>query len=71
MLSPKSFKSDPQLHCRIPVCAYKLVMFQLDNISLFIRNDSGHIDQLTRLVRQEHGHCKDSVPLDKPQLYNA
>ena len=37
MLRSKCFHCNTQFYYRISVCTYKLIMFQFDNIALFVR----------------------------------
>ena len=71
MLRPKRLHGDAQLHRRIPVGADKLVVLQLDDIALLLRNGGGHPHQLARLIRKQDGYGKDPVSLDQSVLYDG
>ena len=60
-----------KFHRCVSVCAYKLVVLQLDHIALLVRNCSGHTHQLTRLVRKQYGYGEDTVSLDQAVLYDG
>ena len=69
MVCTKRLQSDLQFYSCITVCAYKLVMIQLDNISLILCNNRSHTYQFTRLIRDKNRYGKDSVTLDQTMLY--
>ena len=71
MLRPECLHGDTQFHRRIPVCADKLVVLQLDHVALFLRDGGGHPHQLARLVWKQDGYGKDPVSLDEPVLYDG
>ena len=71
MVCTKCLQSDLQLHSRITVGAYKLVVIHLDNISLILCDNGSHTYQLTWLIRDQNRYGNDSVTLDQTMLYNG
>ena len=47
-----------KLYCRISVCTYKLVMLQLNYISLSFCDCLRHLDKFTRFVRKKYRYRK-------------
>ena len=70
MIRTKRLQRNLKFHSRISVRTYKLVMIQLNNIPLRLRNHTCHTHQFTRLIRNQNRNRKDSVPLDQTMLHN-
>ena len=68
MVSAERFESDAQFNCRIAVDGDKLVVFQFDDISVGLGDNTGDAVEFTGLVRQKDGNGKDPVSKDKALL---
>ena len=62
MLRSERLQCDLQLNCRAAVDGNKLIVLQLDDISVCLCNDTGNLCQLTRLIRKLYRYGKDPVP---------
>ena len=71
MFCAVSFYGDAQLHCRVPVDADELIVFQADYVALLFRKKRGNLGQFTRLIRKQDGHGKYPVSLDQTVLYDG
>ena len=56
MFCTKSFHCDPEFHGCVSISADELIVFQLDDISLFISDRLRYLDQLTRFIREKYGY---------------
>ena len=65
VIRSKCFQCDLQLYGCIAVRAYKLIVIQFDDISLFICNNGCHTNQLSCFVRKQNRYGKDTVSLDQ------
>ena len=70
VIRSKCFQCDLQLYGCIAVRTYKLIVIQLDDISLFICNNGCHTNQLSCFVRKQNRYGKDTVSLDQAKLYH-
>ena len=60
VIRSKCFQCDLQLYGCIAVRAYKLIVIQFDDISLFICNNGCHTNQLSCFVRKQNRDIKPS-----------
>ena len=65
MICTKCLQSDLQFYSCITVCAYKLIMIQLDNISLILGNDRSYTNKFTRFVRNQHRYRENTISLNQ------
>ena len=70
MLCAKGLHSNFQLHSRVPVCAYELIVIQTDDISLLPCNNGRHIHQLARFIRQKHRYGENTISLNQSVLHH-
>ena len=68
VVAAEGFQSDGQLHGGVAVRVHKLVMLELDHISLFARDHAGHAHQGTGLVRKQDRDREDPVSRDQAVL---
>ena len=61
MLGTERFQCDTQFHGSTAVDGYKLVVLQLDHITVDTCNDAGYSAQLTGLVGKQYGYGEDTV----------
>ena len=61
MLGTECFQCDTQFHGSAAVDGYKLVVLQLDDITVNAGNDTGYSAQLTGLVGKQYGYGEDTV----------
>ena len=61
MLGTECFQCDTQFHGIAAVDGYKLVVLQLDDITVNAGNDTGYSAQLTGLVGKQYGYGEDTV----------
>ena len=65
MICSECFHCDTKLYCCVSVCAYKLVMLQLNDVTLYVCDCLRHTCEFTRLIRKEYGYGEDTVSLDQ------
>lgn len=56
MICSECFHCDTKLYCCVSVCAYKLVMLQLNDVTLYVCDCLRHTCEFTRLIRKEYGY---------------
>ena len=61
MLGAECFQCDTQFHSSTAVDGYKLVVLQLDDITVDSGNNTGYSAQLTGLVGKQYGYGEDTV----------
>ena len=70
MFRSERFDRNAQLHCRVPVDRYKLVMLKLNDITIQLRDHICHAAQFSRLIRQERRYRKNAIPQDQSLLHD-
>lgn len=71
MFGSKCFHGDPKLYGSIAVDADKLVVLQLDDISMLLCQQIRYPRQLAGLIRQKDGYGKYPVSLNQSVLYDG
>ena len=61
MLGAKALERNTEFHCRAAWRFHKLVVLQLDDITVNAGNDTGYSAQLTGLVGKQYGYGEDTA----------
>ena len=68
MFCTEGFESNTKLHGRASVDADKLVVLELDDVAAYGRDDTCHLLQFARFVRQQNRNREDPVAVNESLL---
>ena len=71
VVSAIRFHGDPQFHRCISVDRNKLIMFQLDDVTVLIGDGSRYFHKFSGLVRQQYRYGEDAILLDQAVLHDG